>query len=593
MEAINGGPRRRNKKRQSVSWVLAIAVLALASPATAMGAAGQKRASVTTPGASQARTGADGPSTPNARLGHNLLALGSGYGIRAGSPLVRDLQRRLARMGYPAGRVDGLFGPRTWRAVVAFQASHGLQMDGIVGPRTSAALSAPIPILGPGAGDQPGGSSAVRSLQRRLAHAGDTPGPIDGHYGALTEQAVRRFQGGHRLPASGVAGARTLALLGASLSHKPVLPRQPAPTRTHGSNPGSHAPGSNETPAPVRLPATATPTTKPEGTSHPSGSGPVPWVTIVGGLAVVFALILSAPLTAGAFRRTRRRRDAETAVASPTKIPANPMVVQETDVATARDYDHAASRQNGNPVPANGNHVSAFANGHHAPVPANGHHASVFANGNHAPVPANGHQAQVAETSADAPGAFDVGLWLEAQGSMAEAQAAYHRADERGHPAAASKLGRLLEEHGALAEAEAAYRRADDRGDGDGAFNLAVLLEERGAVDEAEAAYRRAVDRGHDGAATNLGVLLEEHGALDEAEAAYRRAVEHGAAAASFNLGVLLEERGDLAGAEEAYCCAEDRGDDNVANMARAALLDLRGEPQAAGAGRVRGADHV
>jgi len=112
-------------------------------------------------------------------------------------------------------------------------------------------------------------------------------------------------------------------------------------------------------------------------------------------------------------------------------------------------------------------------------------------------------------------------------------------------------------------------------------------------VAEAEAAYRRAVDRGHDGAATNLGVLLEEHGALDEAEAAYRRAVEHGAAAASFNLGVLLEERGDLAGAEEAYHCAEERGDDNVANVARAALLDLRGQPQAAGAGRVRGADHV
>ena len=50
----------------------------------------------------------------------------------------------------------------------------------------------------------------------------------------------------------------------------------------------------------------------------------------------------------------------------------------------------------------------------------------------------------------------------------------------------------LLAEHGALAEAEAAFRRADERGDAVAAFNLGVLLEERGALPEAEAAYRRA-----------------------------------------------------------------------------------------------------
>ncbi|MGZ4323587.1 MAG: peptidoglycan-binding protein [Solirubrobacteraceae bacterium] len=570
MQAVKGGLCRRKSQRQAVWWTLAISVVTLVSLAMATGAEGQVRPRLTTTGTSDATTGAKRESVPGARLGTNLLALGSGYGVRDGSPLVRALQRRLALAGYPSGGVDGLFGPQTWRAVMAFQASHGQRADGVVGPRTWAALSAPALVVGSGAGDQPGGSSVVRSLQRRLARAGDAPGPIDGRYGALTEQAVRRFQTAHRLPVNGVAGARTLALLGASLSHKLAVPHTPAtphkpalPRKPHGSNPGSPAPGPNVAPAPAQRPTTGTPTTVPQGSSDPSGSGAAPWVRIVGGLvgglALALALTLAAPSLAGAVRRARRRRDDETAVASPTKTPANSVVLDETHVSTARDYDQAPPRH---PPRQNGSQV-----------------------------PANGHHAKVAELASDAADAIDVGQWLEAQGSVAEAQAAYGRADERGHGAAASNLGRLREEQRALAEAEAAYRRADERGDGAGAFNLGVLLEERGAADGAEAAYRRAADRGHDAAATNLGVLLEGHGALDEAEAAYRLAVEHGAPAASFNLGVLLEERGDLVAAEEAYRCAEERGHDDVANMARAALVDMRGKPRAGGAGRIRGAD--
>ncbi|MGZ6638018.1 MAG: peptidoglycan-binding protein [Solirubrobacteraceae bacterium] len=570
MQAVKGGLCRRKSQRQAVWWTLAISVVTLVSLAMATGAEGQVRPRLTTTGTSDATTGAKRESVPGARLGTNLLALGSGYGVRDGSPLVRALQRRLALAGYPSGGVDGLFGPQTWRAVMAFQASHGQRADGVVGPRTWAALSAPALVVGSGAGDQPGGSSVVRSLQRRLARAGDAPGPIDGRYGALTEQAVRRFQTAHRLPVNGVAGARTLALLGASLSHKLAVPHTPAtphkpalPRKPHGSNPGSPAPGPNVAPAPAQRPTTGTPTTVPQGSSDPSGSGAAPWVRIVGGLvgglALALALTLAAPSLAGAVRRAHRRRDDETAVASPTKTPANSVVLDETHVSTARDYDQAPPRH---PPRQNGSQV-----------------------------PANGHHAKVAELASDAADAIDVGQWLEAQGSVAEAQAAYGRADERGHGAAASNLGRLREEQRALAEAEAAYRRADERGDGAGAFNLGVLLEERGAADGAEAAYRRAADRGHDAAATNLGVLLEGHGALDEAEAAYRLAVEHGAPAASFNLGVLLEERGDLVAAEEAYRCAQERGHDDVANMARAALVDMRGKPRAGGAGRIRGAD--
>ncbi len=49
---------------------------------------------------------------------------------------VAEVQRKLSVLGYYPGHVDGVFGPQTKRAVVAFQRDHGLVADGIVGPRT-------------------------------------------------------------------------------------------------------------------------------------------------------------------------------------------------------------------------------------------------------------------------------------------------------------------------------------------------------------------------------------------------------------------------------------------------------------------------
>jgi peptidoglycan hydrolase-like protein with peptidoglycan-binding domain len=75
--------------------------------------------------------------------------------------------------------------------------------------------------LAPGAGYySPHGSAQVRALQLRLARAGDWPGPIDGRYGPLTEQAVRRFQAAHGLLTDGIAGPTTMAAL---ISPTPVL----------------------------------------------------------------------------------------------------------------------------------------------------------------------------------------------------------------------------------------------------------------------------------------------------------------------------------------------------------------------------------
>ena len=62
-------------------------------------------------------------------------------------PEVRTLQTALNQQLFPRPnlRVDGVFGPLTRTAVVAFQRQAGLLTDGIVGPRTRAALGMPAP----------------------------------------------------------------------------------------------------------------------------------------------------------------------------------------------------------------------------------------------------------------------------------------------------------------------------------------------------------------------------------------------------------------------------------------------------------------
>ncbi len=65
----------------------------------------------------------------------------------------------------------------------------------------------------------PHGSGAVLALQRRLAWAGFSPGPLDGRFGPLTERAVMRLQAADGLVADGVAGPLTRSALAAPVLH--------------------------------------------------------------------------------------------------------------------------------------------------------------------------------------------------------------------------------------------------------------------------------------------------------------------------------------------------------------------------------------
>lgn len=60
---------------------------------------------------------------------------------------VIELQKKLNDQLFPKPNLvtDGIFGPKTKQAVMAFQRQAGLVVDGIVGPRTRAALGLPLP----------------------------------------------------------------------------------------------------------------------------------------------------------------------------------------------------------------------------------------------------------------------------------------------------------------------------------------------------------------------------------------------------------------------------------------------------------------
>ena len=56
-------------------------------------------------------------------------------------PSAKDIQTALKNAGFYTGTVDGKLGPKSKKAVEAFQKANGLTADGKVGPKTWAAMS--------------------------------------------------------------------------------------------------------------------------------------------------------------------------------------------------------------------------------------------------------------------------------------------------------------------------------------------------------------------------------------------------------------------------------------------------------------------
>jgi peptidoglycan hydrolase-like protein with peptidoglycan-binding domain len=330
---------------------------------------------------------------------------------------VRVLQRGLVRAGDRPGPVDGRYGPLTERAVGRFQAAHGLAVDGIAGPHTTAALSRPTRMLFPTAGyGSPGGSAPVRVLQRGLVRAGDRPGPIDGRYGPLTEQAVRRFQAAHHLPVNGIAGPETFTHLNPrTIAHR--TPASPRRSRPLAGRPKAPSVPPVSAPAPISVAPTVAPT-------HSSR-----WPAIV--LALVVVVLLGLSLRAVSYRRERRANQRSIEILSLPTLPAagrQPPLNSGPPTHPEDGWTPAGTAAPGADRPD------------HTKEDAFDPRATEVA----FPAPADGEAAlRRGDQLGDARAALNLGLLLESRYDLAGAEAAYRRADQRGEPLAALRL-RLL-----------------------------------------------------------------------------------------------------------------------------------------------------
>jgi N-acetylmuramoyl-L-alanine amidase len=96
---------------------------------------------------------------------------------------VAELQSGLARIGFDAGRVDGILGPLTSRALVDFQANCGLLADGVCGPITVRTLR----LVSSQSGTGPGVNSLRETERLRTGlPAIDDCRIVVGHFGGLS-----------------------------------------------------------------------------------------------------------------------------------------------------------------------------------------------------------------------------------------------------------------------------------------------------------------------------------------------------------------------------------------------------------------------
>ena len=124
----------------------------------------------------------------NWALGDRLLLLTS-PNLRGDD--VGELQASLARLGFDCGRVDGIFGPLTAKALDDFQSNCGLSNDGVCGTESVRALNRVIGQTGQGPG-----ISAVREreLLRQAPTSLSTLRVVVGQFGGLSSitRAVSR-----------------------------------------------------------------------------------------------------------------------------------------------------------------------------------------------------------------------------------------------------------------------------------------------------------------------------------------------------------------------------------------------------------------
>ena len=114
----------------------------------------------------------------------------------------RRIQEALASAGFDPGPADGEFGPRTRRAIQAWQQANGHAATGDLTRAQAETISSPT--------EGPPQAAAVREAQRLLAALGYKPGSADGLWGPRTASAYGAFLRDAGLPQGKVLGQETM-----------------------------------------------------------------------------------------------------------------------------------------------------------------------------------------------------------------------------------------------------------------------------------------------------------------------------------------------------------------------------------------------
>lgn len=133
---------------------------------------------------------------------------------------VHNAQKRLQRLGFYQGKLDGLWGPETRRAVERFQRQEGLLVTAQLDGRTTEALNdEPLPrrtTATPQVLESPGfvvsDADDIRAIQARLRELGFYDGAADGIWGPGTQAALERFQRTRALPPGEVTSDTIIAM---------------------------------------------------------------------------------------------------------------------------------------------------------------------------------------------------------------------------------------------------------------------------------------------------------------------------------------------------------------------------------------------
>lgn len=141
-----------------------------------------------------------GPVTPG--IGQRVVVVPPGADIKE---TTRAIQIALGAKGYETGGTDGISGPVTQAAILAYEVDNGLPLTAEPSEALLATIKEGRRGTAPGAALAPGpkADALIRSVQVSLTKLGYKVGRADGRLGEATIKAIRAFEKQQAIPDTG------------------------------------------------------------------------------------------------------------------------------------------------------------------------------------------------------------------------------------------------------------------------------------------------------------------------------------------------------------------------------------------------------